>query len=156
MRWFLVILLLLGAAVGSAIYFEWITFAIVKATDGSHTDVTMTIHHTTIERDIDRVRGNTSEALSNAADTVKKETKKEKGKTETIRGTIRSANTDEVSIDVAGKSMTVKLTPESRITINGRESKATDLKVGQEAVCTHERREADLICHELTVGEKTK
>lgn len=91
-----------------------------------------------------------------SGDAVKKETKDDKFKAETVRGIIRNATTSEVTLDVAGKTMAVQLTPDSRITIDRREGKATDLKVGQEVRCTHVRRDGRNICREIVVVQEKK
>lgn len=90
---------------------------------------------------------------STQADAVKKETK-EKAKEETVRGIIREANTNQVTLDVAGKAMAVKLTPDTRITLEGRVGKATELRPGQEVRCTHVLRDGGHVCLEMVVEPK--
>lgn len=155
MRALLVTLLLIAAVIGAAYYFNWISFSTARTPEGGVTDFKVSVHGDQVREDLNRLKAAASRTAENVTDALKKEAKEEeKKKAETVRGVLREASTAQITVDVAGKSMTVKLTPETKIRMEGREGKASELRPGQEVSCTHERRGGENVCVELTVEKK--
>jgi hypothetical protein len=139
MRWVLFTLVVFALAFTAAWYFNWIQFSVAK---GEHdTDVTLRINRDQIKSDIDRVRGGTTDA-------VKED--KTKIKEETIRGTIKDARSDRVTLETTGKAMTLRITSETKISMEGRDGRP-ELRPGQEVRCTHVARGGENVCLELVV-----
>ncbi|MFO0968914.1 MAG: hypothetical protein U0793_25460 [Gemmataceae bacterium] len=151
MRFLVFSVLVLCLAVGAAWYFEWITFTVARTPEGSVSDVNVKINRDRIKEDIDRG----SEEVKAAADAVKKGLKKN-AKEETVRGVIRDATTNRVSLDVAGKTITVMVTADTKINLDGRIGSRTDLRTGQDVRCSYVEQGGEHVGREITVLAATK
>ena len=146
MRFLVFTLVVFVLAATGAWYFNWITFTVGRDTSGSVDDVNVKINRDKIKEDIDRGR----KAVGAAVDEIKKEGKKDI-KEQTIRGTIRDAKTDRVTLDVAGKTMTIKITGDTKVELAGRVGTASDLRVGQDVRCTYIEQSGEMVGLEVAV-----
>jgi hypothetical protein len=154
MRFLLFTFLVCCLALLAAWHFNWITLTVAKGPDGSVSDVNVKVNRGKVKEDVNRGRTVAREAAEEVADAVKED--KKRPKEETVRGIVRDVKSDQVTLDVAGKTMTFKVTGDTKIKLEGRVGTTTDLRPGQEASLSYIERGGDRVSQEITVLAEKK
>jgi hypothetical protein len=88
---------------------------------------------------------------------IKEKKNSDEVKTKSVKGTLQGVDNNKVIVTGQGQQpITLKLSGETKITVDGKEATLTDLKKGQQASCVYVDREGVNVCLSVSVQADKK